>query len=251
MFYPSTQPESQFRQLPKDVLCYQFLPFVNNKSAVKLAQASRELLQALRHKIRKTQVVNFRPFIRQSYKPATSIGAYCDVIVTSKDELNKLLQHIANEIVIKFHPLIKLTIWLNTPLGHVILPVSLHTLSFGHQFNQPITNLILPSTLHTLRFSINFNQPLNNITLPANLHTLEFGYGFNQPITDLILPERLHTLKFGTCFNQPLNNITLPANLHVLSLGFNFNQSLSAMCLPENLVIDRKVCQKEISKAYW
>lgn len=52
----------------------------------------------------------------------------------------------------------------------MILPHSLHSLTFGNEFNQSLEHVILPHNLHSLTFGRDLNQIfLENATFPADL----------------------------------------------------------------------------------
>lgn len=78
--------------------------FLNTKSAVQLTQASNFFCHTLRHQIRRTQhYVRPDRFIQQSHSQAKHIGLCSFVRARIKIELDLLLQHVANEKVIKRH----------------------------------------------------------------------------------------------------------------------------------------------------
>jgi hypothetical protein len=123
----------------------------------------------------------------------------------------------------------------NQEIKENVLPINLHTLSFGYSFNQEIKENVLPINLHTLTFGDYFNQEINVNVLPINLHTIEFSDCFNQEIKENVLPINLHTLTFGNDFNQEIKENVLPINLHTLRLGYHFNQEIKENVLPINL----------------
>ena len=123
----------------------------------------------------------------------------------------------------------------NRSLKGVTLPSSLHSLTFGDNFNQWLTRVTLPSNLQTLTFGPAFNQSLVKASLPRSLQNLAFGRNFNQTLQGVTLPSSLHSLTFGHSFNQILQGVTLPSSLQNLTLGWNFNQTLQGVTLPSSL----------------
>jgi hypothetical protein len=123
----------------------------------------------------------------------------------------------------------------NREIKENVLPVSLHTLTFGFHFDQEIKENVLPTLLHTLTFSCKFNQEIKENVLPCSLHTLKFGWLYNQQIKENVLPNILHTLIFGCEFNQEININVLPKSLHTLIFNWRFNQDIKENVLPVSL----------------
>lgn len=116
-----------------------------------------------------------------------------------------------------------------------MLPPSLETLIFGHDFNLPIKENILPSTITELEFGDRFNQPIGKNILPSSLKSLKFNHNFNQQINENVLPSTLETLIFVGIFNTFIKKNVLPLNLKHLNLGDCFNQPLDDFALPQEL----------------
>ncbi len=247
--------------LPVDLLRYHLLSFLPCDIAVELAKTSQSLFHVLRHKIYITQLVSCERFIRQSRAQSKHIGICCAVMVPSPCDLESLLQHIASGKLSS--PLLHLEIDFTRPRHNIVLPESLHTLSFGyyaydaipdlklpvnlhtlrfgHWFNETsLGGLILPATLQTLSFGYHFNKSLDGISLPSSLHTLEFGASFNRSLRDASLPQSLHTLSFADHYNLSLGSLILPASLQTLTFGTHFNKSLRKLHCPPNLVIRKR-----------
>ncbi len=244
------------QHLPTHLVQYQLLTFCTTKTAAKLTQASLQLFTTLKHKIRRTEYVSTERYIQQSQaqSQATQIGIFSSVRVTTLHQLISLITHVAAR---KSHyPLLYLEIdFDDEPLGNIVFPQTLHTLTFGFRFNQSLDQITLPETLHRLTFGVwfnqalvklpqnlrilelghTFNQSLDQVTLPSNLHTLTFGFRFNQSLNQATLPPKLQTLTFRRRFNQSLDQVTLPPTLHTLTFGDDFNQSLDQVTLPPNL----------------
>jgi hypothetical protein len=126
----------------------------------------------------------------------------------------------------------------NQQIKNNVLPVSLHTLSFGYAFNQEIKENVLPVSLHTLSFGYEFNQEIKENVLPKKLCFLTFGRKFNQEIKENVLPNSLHTINFGSCFNQEIKEYVLPNSLHTINFGWFFHQYINNV-LPKSIT---KIC---------
>ncbi len=233
------------QNLPKHLIQYQLLPFCNTTCAVKLTQASQTLFNMLRYKIGRT--VGVESFICQSHKQ--SIGGTQDVLVTNKDQLTRMLKHIAdfaNEIEVGrasvwLYRLLHLVVWFDDEsLDNIVLPATLQTLWFVGLFNQSLSVFSLPASLQTLKLGHYFTHPVTDVTWPPTLHTLAFGFHFNQPLDQVTLPDTLTSLTFGSMFNQPLDNIALLVRLRTLILGHDFDQSLVSVQFLRDLVIRKR-----------
>ena len=96
----------------------------------------------------------------------------------------------------------------NQEIKENVLPVSLHTLIFGHTFNQEIKENVLPVSLHMLTFGWNFDQEIKENVLPISLHTLGFGFNFNQEIKENVLPKSIKNICLWSHCNL-INNLPL------------------------------------------
>ncbi len=227
----------KLHDLPIDIVRYQLLPFLKCASAVNLTKSSQFHFHTLRHKFHRPQQTHFLidSFIEQSLPMSKRIGLCSSVSIQSKSALIQLVKYFTDPRFIKVHPVWSLEFNINKSLGTLALFSSLHTLTFGDNFDKSMYGVKLPANLHTLSFGSKFNQSLSGITLPNNLHALIFGWDFNQSLCGITFPLTLLTLTFGGCFNKALSGVSLPANLHTLTFGWCFNQDWYDVSLPASL----------------
>ncbi len=236
--YIMSNSHMKLHDLPIDIVRYHLLPFLNCTSAVKLTQTSQSLFHTLRYKIHRTQpLIYIERFVDQSLSTSNTISVCSSVRITNKGDLSVLVQHCADESVIKVQPLLRLELTMREPMYTEVieLPSSLHTFTFESECNQSISHITLPLDLHTLTFGFCFNRSIYDVKLPAKLHTLQFGGLFDKPVGDVAFPPKLQNLTFGDGFNQTLVGITLPFRLQTLEFGFMFNQPLAGTILPSRL----------------
>ena len=96
----------------------------------------------------------------------------------------------------------------NREIKENVLPVSLHTLTFGFHFDQEIKENVLPTLLHTLTFSCKFNQEIKENVLPCSLHTLTFAGYYNKIIKENVLPKSIKKIDLYSHCNL-INNLPL------------------------------------------
>ena len=128
-------------------------------------------------------------------------------------------------------PLKKLTFgyYSNFIFSSVVLPRTLETLTFGHDFNQDIhCNQLSACFLKTLIFGDLFDKDLFHVVLPCTLETLKFGEKFNSPLNPFQLSTTsLKTLVFGDQYNsESFSDLNLPSTLETLIFKREFNQFL-------------------------
>jgi hypothetical protein len=105
--------------------------------------------------------------------------------------------------------------WFNRPVECLAIPASLRDLHFGEAFTHPtdtlkrpglhihlVDRVRLPVGLHHINFGLNFNQPI--VQIPAGLHHINFGLNFNQPIVQI--PAGLHHINLDH-FNQQITHL--------------------------------------------
>ncbi|GAM27677.1 hypothetical protein SAMD00019534_108530, partial [Acytostelium subglobosum LB1] len=95
------------------------------------------------------------------------------------------------------------------------IPESLLELSFDQA--QPVYPGMLPPTLQTLTFGHDFDQRIEPGMLPASLTELRFGHKFKTSLEPGVLPPSITSLKFGYYFHALTQDI-LPASLISLDL---------------------------------
>ncbi len=198
--------------LPSHLIQYQLLPFLNIQCSKELTKASNSLFHALRHKIRRRGPVTTCRYVEQSCSQSKHIGVCSTVASQSRDDLNQLLQHIADTNSKKVCALLYLVI----------------------EFNEALDDVVLPSTIRTRHFDHNFNHPLADTKIPENLQTVVFGSDFDH-YAGIILPVSLRCLIILNYFETKLVDIHLPPNLIIRKYG----RSLSVDLLPPGVKIVR------------
>jgi hypothetical protein len=98
----------------------------------------------------------------------------------------------------------------NQEIKENVLPVSLHTLTFGHEFNQEIKENVLPDSLHTLSFGYDFNQEIKNNVLPISIKKIGLISHHNL-INNLPLQLEEVYIKFynNVKFDKEVNNLPI------------------------------------------
>ena len=61
------------------------------------------------------------------------------------------------------------------------------------------------NSLHSLTFGFDFNQVLDNVKFPSSLQNITFGMSFNQNVDDVKFPDSLQVVIFNNYYNQTLN----------------------------------------------
>jgi hypothetical protein len=138
-------------------------------------------------------------------------------------------------------------------------PMSLTSLTLPDEWNRSLDELILPTSLHSLTFGGEFNQPLlEDFTFPISLTYLSFGYRFNQPLVVRTAAAAAAPTADGTDAlltpNSSANNnrLLLPSSLKCLKFGADFALTLSELTtvLPPRLIdLDCRHCSHQALQA--
>jgi hypothetical protein len=117
-------------------------------------------------------------------------------------------------------------------------------------FNQEIKENVLPVSLHTLTFGHLFVQKIKENVLPVSLHTIIFGVSFNQEIKENVLPKSIKKIGLYSHCNL-INNLPLHINEVYIKFVNNDKYDKEVNNLPitlEKIIIENKRYLKYIIK---